>query len=120
MSSSIVYFTGGFIFGVVVVVLKNLYASKKNCRNELQVDELNYDYTPNTNFGANNKLVLIVRNDLKMGKGKVAAQCSHAAVLAHEKSRVSRPVIFSEWKRNGQPKIVVKVWLFNLTTILLQ
>lgn len=26
------------------------------------------------------KLVLIVRNDLKMGKGKACAQCSHAAV----------------------------------------
>ena len=26
------------------------------------------------------KMVLIVRNDLKMGKGKACAQCSHAAV----------------------------------------
>lgn len=26
------------------------------------------------------KMVLVVRNDLKMGKGKACAQCSHAAV----------------------------------------
>ncbi len=26
------------------------------------------------------KMVLIVRNDLKMGKGKACAQCSHASV----------------------------------------
>mmetsp|Transcript_33570 Transcript_33570/g.79679 ORF Transcript_33570/g.79679 Transcript_33570/m.79679 type:complete len:110 (+) Transcript_33570:79-408(+) len=26
------------------------------------------------------KMVLVVRQDLKMGKGKIAAQCSHAAV----------------------------------------
>ena len=26
------------------------------------------------------KLVIVVRNDLKMGKGKACAQCSHAAV----------------------------------------
>lgn len=27
------------------------------------------------------KMVLIVRTDLKMGKGKIASQCSHAAIL---------------------------------------
>ena len=27
------------------------------------------------------KMVLVVRNDLKMGKGKVAAQCSHATLV---------------------------------------
>lgn len=27
------------------------------------------------------KMVLIVRNDLKMGKGKIASQCAHAAIL---------------------------------------
>lgn len=26
------------------------------------------------------KMVLVIRNDLKMGKGKACAQCSHAAV----------------------------------------
>ena len=26
------------------------------------------------------KMVLVVRNDLKMGKGKAAAQCSHATL----------------------------------------
>lgn len=26
------------------------------------------------------KMVMVVRNDLKMGKGKACAQCSHAAV----------------------------------------
>ena len=28
------------------------------------------------------KMVLVVRNDLKMGKGKVAAQCSHATLVS--------------------------------------
>lgn len=29
------------------------------------------------------KMVLVVRNDLKMGKGKACAQCSHAAVCLY-------------------------------------
>lgn len=27
------------------------------------------------------KMVLVVRTDLKMGKGKIASQCCHAAIL---------------------------------------
>ena len=32
------------------------------------------------------KMVLVVRQDLKMGKGKAAAQCAHAAVGAYKKA----------------------------------
>ena len=31
-------------------------------------------------LGPECKLVIVVRNDLKMGKGKACAQCSHASV----------------------------------------
>lgn len=34
----------------------------------------------------NVKMVLVVRTDCKMEKGKMAAQCSHAAVLAYKQS----------------------------------
>lgn len=54
------------------------------------------------------KLVLVVRNDLKMGKGKAAAQCSHASVAAFETVRRKDPNLLKEWKYNGQPKVVVK------------
>ena len=55
------------------------------------------------------KMVLVVRNDLKMGKGKVAAQCSHAAVAAFKKSKSKCPVVLKSWERTGQQKVVVKV-----------
>lgn len=54
------------------------------------------------------KMVLVVRNDLKMGKGKVAAQCSHAAVSAYKQIQKRNPQVLKEWEYCGQPKVVVK------------
>ncbi|NXT22558.1 PTH2 hydrolase, partial [Syrrhaptes paradoxus] len=54
------------------------------------------------------KLVLVVRNDLKMGKGKVAAQCSHAAVSAYKQVQRRNPELLKQWEFCGQPKVVLK------------
>ncbi|XP_004870417.1 peptidyl-tRNA hydrolase 2, mitochondrial isoform X2 [Heterocephalus glaber] len=54
------------------------------------------------------KMVLVVRNDLKMGKGKVAAQCSHAAVSAYKQIQKRNPNMLKQWEYCGQPKVVVK------------
>jgi peptidyl-tRNA hydrolase, PTH2 family len=53
------------------------------------------------------KLVLIVRTDLDMGRGKIAAQVAHAAVTAALRRRGGRD--FRHWLREGQPKVVLKV-----------
>jgi len=50
------------------------------------------------------KQVIVVRADLKMGKGKIAAQAAHAAVSAADRSRYK-----GEWVVQGQKKTVVKV-----------
>ncbi|XP_007533716.1 peptidyl-tRNA hydrolase 2, mitochondrial [Erinaceus europaeus] len=54
------------------------------------------------------KMILVVRNDLKMGKGKVAAQCSHAAVSAYKQIQRRNPDLLKQWEYCGQPKVVVK------------
>ena len=54
------------------------------------------------------KQVIIVRTDLDMGKGKIAAQVGHACVLGAEHVRKSNPDWFDTWW-NGQEKIVLKV-----------
>jgi len=54
------------------------------------------------------KQVIVVRTDLEMGKGKIAAQVGHACVLGAEHVRKSHPDWFNEWW-NGQEKIVVKI-----------
>jgi PTH2 family peptidyl-tRNA hydrolase len=53
------------------------------------------------------KLVLVVRTDLDMGRGKIAAQAAHAAVTAALATKGSRD--FRAWLREGQPKVVLRV-----------
>lgn len=53
-------------------------------------------------------MVIVVRNDLKMGKGKAAAQCAHGALGAADKAARRDVETFKIWKENGQPKVVVK------------
>lgn len=54
------------------------------------------------------KLVLVVNNELKMGKGKAAAQCSHAAVMAFDRLSRKNPELLRQWYEYGQPKVVLK------------
>ena len=53
--------------------------------------------------------MVVVRKDLRMGTGKVAAQVAHAAVSGAEQVRSSNPSWFMKWLNSGQAKIVVKV-----------
>ncbi|KAL3270691.1 hypothetical protein HHI36_021219 [Cryptolaemus montrouzieri] len=55
------------------------------------------------------RLVLGVRNDLKMQKGKVAAQCGHASVAAYAKIVEERPELLPLWYRQGGTKIAVRI-----------
>lgn len=55
------------------------------------------------------KQVMIVRKDLKMGTGKIAAQVAHASVLAYETSRIKNSTWLKTWYKFGQPKVVLKV-----------
>lgn len=59
--------------------------------------------------GQQMKMVLVVRTDLAMGKGKVAAQCSHAAVECYRQGSQRGSKHMSLWFNLGQPKVVLKV-----------
>lgn len=54
------------------------------------------------------KMVLVVRTDLKMTKGKAAAQCAHAAVACYKSIARSNPEILARWERLGQAKVTVQ------------
>lgn len=55
------------------------------------------------------KMVIAVRMDLKMSKGKTAAQVAHAAVNCAFASKKKDPSVFDKWHSEGQRKVVVKV-----------
>lgn len=57
----------------------------------------------------NMKMVFVVRTDCKMQKGKMAAQCCHAAVMAYKRSVEQESPFLKPWEMSGQPKIVCRV-----------
>lgn len=52
------------------------------------------------------KQVMIVRTDLKMRKGKIAAQCCHGAIGAYKKSPADK---IRKWENEAYAKVVLKV-----------
>lgn len=52
------------------------------------------------------KQAIVVRTDLKMGKGKASVQVAHASVAVLEK--VDKGLV-RQWKEEGMKKIVLKV-----------
>jgi PTH2 family peptidyl-tRNA hydrolase len=54
------------------------------------------------------KLVVVVRDDVKMSVGKLAAQVAHAAVTCALETKSLKPKWFSEWLKEGQRKVVLR------------
>ncbi|KAL1623744.1 putative mitochondrial peptidyl-trna hydrolase [Diplodia seriata] len=56
------------------------------------------------------KLVLVVRTDLKMGSGKIAAQCGHATLACYKAFLRQAPEspLLRRWERYGQMKVALK------------
>lgn len=54
------------------------------------------------------KQVIVARTDLKMGKGKLAAQVAHAALAAAQESKRRNEIWHEGWMLQGQAKVVVK------------
>ncbi|XP_046386376.1 peptidyl-tRNA hydrolase 2, mitochondrial-like [Ischnura elegans] len=93
-------FISGIAFGLCIAMARG-YTMKKP---EMKVEGSICDIAASGEY----KFVVVVRNDLKMGKGKAAAQCAHAAVNAYEVSLKKQPLVLKKWCKTGQPKVVLK------------
>ncbi|GAB6055807.1 aminoacyl-tRNA hydrolase [Methanobacterium alkalithermotolerans] len=52
------------------------------------------------------KQVIIMRSDLNMSRGKIAAQACHASLGSFKKSESSK---LKKWEKEGEKKVVLKV-----------
>ena len=52
------------------------------------------------------KQVILIRTDLKMGKGKIATQCAHASIASFLKAEKGER---ERWIEEGMKKVVLKV-----------
>lgn len=52
------------------------------------------------------KQVMIIRTDIKMSKGKLAAQCCHGAIGAYQNTNTAK---IRNWEAEGSKKIVLKI-----------
>lgn len=82
---------------------------------ETELDlELEIDSTELNSIPGEVRMNLVIRLDLKMGKGKAAAQCSHATLAAYKKMATPglvsyNPEMLDRWEARGTAKITLQV-----------
>ena len=57
------------------------------------------------------KMALVVRTDLAMGKGKMCAQCAHAALAAYRAAAAGTPAqrsYLAAWEATGETKVALR------------
>ncbi|KAL5558661.1 hypothetical protein UlMin_034872 [Ulmus minor] len=96
----------GFICGLFFDLSKpgGNFANKSN---KLTSSKLQQQSLVSSNTDKEIKMVLVVRQDLKMKSGKIASQCAHAATGMYAELMQSHKSLLRQWEQCGQPKIVV-------------
>ncbi|XP_022729534.1 peptidyl-tRNA hydrolase 2, mitochondrial isoform X3 [Durio zibethinus] len=95
----------GFILGLLLDLSKPTKTLSKK-KNFLPGKLQEQDFV-STNADQDLKMVLVVRQDLKMKSGKIASQCAHAATGMYAELMQSDRSLLRQWEHCGQPKIVV-------------
>ncbi|XP_027355753.1 peptidyl-tRNA hydrolase 2, mitochondrial isoform X2 [Abrus precatorius] len=95
----------GFIFGLLLDLSKRHgnHLPKKSFSSSKHQQQLSVS----SSGGQELKMVLVVRQDLKMKSGKIASQCAHAATGMYAELMQSDRSLLRRWEQCGQPKIVV-------------
>lgn len=96
----------GFIIGMFFDLAKPS-GSHTNPKNRLTSGKFQSQSLVSNNGDQELKMVLVVRQDLKMKSGKIASQCAHAATGMYAELMHSHRSLLRQWEQCGQPKIVV-------------
>lgn len=123
-TSPMLYFLAGALLPSIAFFFKSKSDAKKieqmtfELQEEYDSDEDEFEeVTPSSNiedpskWGMRDgpyKMILCVNQELGMGKGKIAAQCCHAAVGCYKKAKKNCPNGLSAWEYTGCAKIAVK------------
>ncbi|XP_010253995.1 PREDICTED: peptidyl-tRNA hydrolase 2, mitochondrial [Nelumbo nucifera] len=94
----------GFLFGLFLDLTK---LPKNNAKGNKLLSKVQLRKTESNCGDEELKMVLIVRQDLKMGMGKIASQCAHAATGIYAEMMQSQRSLLRQWEQCGQPKIVL-------------
>jgi len=118
-----VYFLAGALLPSIALLLRKPTATPSRDDNIGVEDDDDDDYDddddmaglssggPSSAWGARDapyKMVLCVNQELSMGKGKVAAQCCHAAVGCYKRASKQCPGAVRAWEISGCAKIALK------------
>lgn len=102
-------FLPGLIIGFIVGMFLDLSKPTKLPRKTLPSKHHQHPQGLGSNADSDEelKMVLVVRQDLKMGTGKIASQCAHAATGMYAELIQSQRSLLRQWEQCGQAKIVV-------------
>jgi PTH2 family peptidyl-tRNA hydrolase len=130
-NSPLIYFLSGALLPSLALLLLQNQKSKQrpvgknalgNKQDDAESDD-GHDYDDDSSAGPESdgeisktwgmkdapyKMVLCVNTSLGMKKGKIAAQCCHAAVGCYKKANIVCPNGLAAWERTGCAKIAVK------------
>ena len=106
-----------FILGKNFYKIKKIFFKRKAIKKRDDNQELkknNYSLDESDDL----KMVFLVRQDLKMGAGKIAAQVAHAAIGLYddilEGENIYQKTSLNNWFNYGQKKVVLKVNDLNM------
>ncbi|XP_028802129.1 peptidyl-tRNA hydrolase 2, mitochondrial [Neltuma alba] len=102
-------FIPGLVIGFIIGLLFDLSKPGKNysTNKTLSSGKIQRQLSVPSNGDQELKMVLVVRQDLKMKSGKIASQCAHAATGMYAELMHSHRSLLRQWEQCGQPKIVV-------------
>ena len=107
--TSIICFILGKNFHKIKKIFFKGKAIKKRDENQVFQKNNNYSFDESDDL----KMVFLVRQDLKMGAGKIAAQVAHAAIGLYddilEGENIYQKTALNNWFNYGQKKVVLKV-----------